>query len=131
MSRNGVTFGPKMNQNLPLEFKGVQRGFGDAKRLSKIIFYASFWRSFWHVLGYSEAGLFGPRLLELPRAALELPGEPQEPFRLHFGCIFGAILGPVRRLIVVFGRGVLNLCVGIVAVFFRAWLARTVETHCC
>ena len=45
-------------------------------------------------MGYSEAGLFGPRLLELPRAALGLPGEPQEPFRLHFGSILGAILDP-------------------------------------
>ena len=45
---------------------------------------------------------------------------------------FGAILGPVRRLIVVvFCRGVLNLCVGIVVVFSRGWLPRTVETHCC
>ena len=97
MSRNGVKFGPTMSQNLSLESKGVQRGFGDAKRLKKIIFYAPFWRSFWHVLGYSEAGLFGPRLLELPRAALGLPGEPQEPFRLHFGYIFGAILGPESK----------------------------------
>ena len=48
-------------------------------------------------MGYSEAGLFGPRLLELPRAALGLPGEPQEPFRLHFGYIFGAILGPESK----------------------------------
>ena len=45
---------------------------------------------------------------------------------------FGAILGPVRRLIVVvFCLGVLNLCVGIVVVFSRGWLPRTVETHCC
>ena len=59
--------------------------------------YAPFWRSFWHVLGYSEAGLFGPRLLELPRAALGPPGEPQKPFRFHFGYIFGAILGPESK----------------------------------
>ena len=48
-------------------------------------------------MGYSEAVLFGPRLLELPRTALEPPGEPQEPFRLHFGYIFGAILGPESK----------------------------------
>ena len=59
--------------------------------------YAPFWRSFWHVLGYSETELFGPRLLELPRVALGGPGEPQEPFWLHFGCIFGAILGPESK----------------------------------
>ena len=41
--------------------------------------------------------LFGPRLLELPRVALGLPGEPQEPFRFHFGIIFGAILGPESK----------------------------------
>ena len=87
----------KMSQNLPLESKGVQRGFGVAKRLKKVILYAPFWRSFWHVLGYSLAGLFGPRLLELPRAALGPPGKPQEPFRFHVGCIFGAILGPESK----------------------------------
>ena len=47
--------------------------------------------------GYSEAGLFGPRLLKLPRTALEPPGEPQEPFRFHLGFIFGAILGPESK----------------------------------
>ena len=85
-------------QNEPKSAPGAQRrALGLAKRLKKVIFYAPFWRSFWHVLGYSEAGLFGPRLPELPRAALGSPGEPQEPSWLHFGCIFGAILGPESK----------------------------------
>ena len=86
-----------MSQNVPPEPGGVQRGIWIRKTVQKANLYAPFWRSFWHVLGYSGAVLFGPRLLELPRTALEPPGEPQEPFRLHFGHIFGAILGPESK----------------------------------
>ena len=67
-----------MSQNLPPEPGGVQRGIWIRKTVQ-------------------EAGHFGPRSLELPRAALGLPGELQEPFRLHFGYIFGAILGPESK----------------------------------
>ena len=74
-----------------------REALGDAKLPTIVIFDAPFWRLFWHVLGYSETVLFWPRLLELPRAALGGPGEPQEPFWLHFGCIFGAILGPESK----------------------------------
>ena len=83
-----------MSQNLPLVSKGVQRGFGDAKRLKIVILLRFLLEVILAFFGYSEAGFFGPRLLELPRAALEPPGEPQEPFRFHFGYIFGVILGP-------------------------------------
>ena len=86
-----------MSQNVPPEPGGVQRGIWIRETVQKANLYALCWRSFCYVLGYSEAGLFGPRLLELPRAALGLPGEPQEPFRLHFGYIFGAILGPESK----------------------------------
>ena len=81
----------------PWSLEASREAFGFAKWFIFPNVYAPFWRSFWHVLGYSEAGLFGPRLVELPRAALGPPGEPQEPFRLHFGCIFGAILGPESK----------------------------------
>ena len=70
----------------------------ESLQLFKIIMlYTPFGRSFWHVVGYSETEPFGHRLLELPRAALGLPGEPQEPFRFHFGYIFGAILDPESK----------------------------------
>ena len=46
---------------------------------------------FW---GVQKQSCFGPRLLELPKAPLGGPGEPQELFWLHFGFIFGAISGP-------------------------------------
>ena len=97
MSRNGVKFAPKWAKIGPWSPEASREALGVAKRLKKVVLYAPFWRSFLHVLGYSETGLFWPRLLELPRAALGGPGEPQEPFRLHFGCIFGAILGPESK----------------------------------
>ena len=97
MSRNGLKLAPKLAKICPWSPEASREALGVAKRLKKIIFYAPFWRSFWHVLGYSETELFWPRLLELPRAAFGGPGEPQAPFWLHFGSMFGAILGPESK----------------------------------
>ena len=97
MFRNGAKFAPKLAKIWPRSPEASREALGFAKRFKIPVLYAPFGRSFWHVLGYSETKLFGPRLLDLPRAALGLPGEPQEPFWFHVGFIFGAILGPESK----------------------------------
>ena len=86
-----------MSKNLAGEPGGVQRGTWIRKTVQNPRFVRFLLEVILACLGYSETELFRFRLLDLPRAALGLPGEPQEPFRLHFGYIFGAISGPASK----------------------------------